>query len=150
MRKPAAILFVLSLAVLALALVPAAGLAAKGGNGGGGGKPGGGGGKPGGGSSTSSLTLVMVSDRNGNGSPNWGDTITFTVSTTATNYPYVDVRCYQNGALVYSASAGFYDSYLWPGARNMPLSSPSWTGGAATCTAVLNDGLATLDFAVDA
>jgi hypothetical protein len=41
-------LFVLSLAVLALALVPAAGLAAKGG--GGGGKPGGGGGgKPGGG-----------------------------------------------------------------------------------------------------
>ena len=33
-RKPAAILLVLSLAVLALALVPAAGLAAKGGNGG--------------------------------------------------------------------------------------------------------------------
>jgi hypothetical protein len=33
MRKPAAVLFVLSLAVLALALVPAAGLAAKGGNG---------------------------------------------------------------------------------------------------------------------
>jgi hypothetical protein len=32
-RKPAAILLVLSLAVLALALVPAAGLAAKGGNG---------------------------------------------------------------------------------------------------------------------
>ncbi len=45
-RKPAAMLFVLSLAVLALALVPAAGFAAKGGNssGGGGGKPGGGGG----------------------------------------------------------------------------------------------------------
>ena len=33
-RKPAAILLVVSLAVLALALVPAAGLAAKGGNGG--------------------------------------------------------------------------------------------------------------------
>jgi hypothetical protein len=49
MRRPAAVLFVLSLAVLALALVPAAGLAGKGG--GGGGKPGGGGGggKPGGG-----------------------------------------------------------------------------------------------------
>ena len=46
-RKPAAILLVLSLAVLALALVPAAGFAAKGGNSGatgGGGKGGGGGG----------------------------------------------------------------------------------------------------------
>ena len=42
MRKPAAMLFVLSLAVLALALVPAVGLAAKGG-GGAAGKPGGGG-----------------------------------------------------------------------------------------------------------
>ena len=129
-RKPAAMLFVLILAVLALALVPAAGLAAKGGaggGGGGGGKPGGGGGKPGGGGGTSSsLTVVMVSDQNGNGSPNWGDTITFTVSTTAA-YPYVDLRCSQNGTMVYSASAGFYDGYLWPGARNMPLFSPSWT-----------------------
>jgi hypothetical protein len=48
MRKPAAVMLVLSVAVLALALIPAAGLAAKGGNGssnaGGGGKPGGGGG----------------------------------------------------------------------------------------------------------
>ena len=41
-RKPAVLILALSLAVLALALIPAAGLAAKGGNGGGG-KPGGGG-----------------------------------------------------------------------------------------------------------
>src|SRR5262245_4962913 len=46
MRRPAAVLFVLSLAVLALALVPAAGVAAKGS---GAGKPGGGGKPPGGG-----------------------------------------------------------------------------------------------------
>ena len=52
MRKPAAILFVLSLAVLALDLVPAAGLAAKGT--GGAGKPGGG--KPPGGGGGGSCT----------------------------------------------------------------------------------------------
>lgn len=82
----------------------------------------------------------------------WGplaDTITFNVSTTAPN-PYVTVTCTQNGVLLYSASAGFYPEYLWPGARNMPLSSPSWTGGAANCTADLNSGLATLNFAVGA
>ena len=149
-RKPAAILFVLSLAVLALALVPAAGLAAKGGGagGGGGGKPGGGGGKPGGGSGSSSLTLVMVSDANGNGSPNWGDMITFNVSSTSTT-PFVSVRCYQGGTLVYAADAGFYDSYPWPGARLMPLSSPSWTSGAADCTTTVN-GSPSLSFHVDA
>ena len=152
MRKPAAVLLVLSLALLTLALVPAAGLAAKGGGGSsaaGGGKPGGGGGKPGGGGSTGSLTLVMVSDQNGNGSPNWNDTITFNVSTTAAN-PYVTVTCTQNRVVVYTASAGFYPDYLWPGARNMPLSSPAWTGGAASCTADLNGGVATLRFDVAA
>jgi hypothetical protein len=157
MRKPAAVLIVLSLAVLALALVPAAGFAAKGGGGGAatGGKPSGGGGghggggKPGGGSGSSSLMWAMVSDANGNGSPNWGDTITFTVSTSVAN-PYVTLTCNQNGALVYSASAGFYPEYLWPGARNMPLSSPSWMSGAASCTADLNNGAATLRFDVAA
>ena len=152
MRKPAAVLFVLSLAVLALALVPAAGLAAKGGGGNtptGGGGGHGGGGKPGGGSSTSSLTVVMVADQNGNGAPNWGDTITFNLTTTAAN-PYVTVTCTQNGVVVYTASAGFYPDYLWPGARNMPLSSPMWTGGAASCTADLNNGLATLKFSAAA
>jgi hypothetical protein len=81
----------------------------------------------------------MVADSNGNGLPNWADTITFKI-TSASTYPYVDVGCYQGGTLVYSASAGFYPSYPWPGARNMPLYSPSWTGGAADCTATLNSG----------
>jgi hypothetical protein len=97
---------------------------------------------------TSSLSVVMVTDVNGDAAPNWGDTITFKVTTTAT-YPYVSVTCSQGGTLVYSASAGFYASYPWPGARNMPLSSPSWTGGAADCTAVLNTSLATLKFHVN-
>jgi hypothetical protein len=109
---------------------------------------GGGKGKPGGGSTTGTLTLVMVSDANANGAPNWGDTITFNVTSTST-YPYVAVTCYQGGTLVYSASAGFYPSYPWPGAQNMPLYSPSWTGGAAACNATLN-GNPALDFQVAA
>jgi len=68
-RKPAAILLVLSIAVLALALVPAAGLAAKGA--GGGGKPGGGGGgKPGGGSCVRSAPAVTID--NNYGWSQWG------------------------------------------------------------------------------
>jgi hypothetical protein len=134
--------------VLALALVPAA-LAGKGSGGGGGGGTKGGGGHTGG-SGSSSLSLVMVNDLNGNGLPNYGDTITFSVSTTATTQPYVEVTCSQNGTVVYSAWAGFYAGYLWPGQQLMPLTSPSWTGGAASCVATLNTNLATLSFNVGA
>ena len=56
MRKPAAILFVLSLAILALAMIPAAGLAAQGGNGNGAEK-GNGGGNGGGGTAPSTASV---------------------------------------------------------------------------------------------
>ena len=124
----------------ALALAPATAFAGKAtGTGGKGGKPSGG---------SSSLTLVMVTDNNGDGAANYNDTVTFNVSTTQTQYPTVDLRCYQSGTLVYSASAGFYSSYPWPWARNMTLASGSWTGGAASCTATLSGSstLATLNF----
>src|SRR5262245_25361331 len=77
MRKPAAILLVLSLAVLALALVPAAGLAAKGG---GGGNSTAGGGKPGGGGSTGGGISgpLMLTDTNTPGLSR-GDLVTFNV-----------------------------------------------------------------------
>ena len=61
MRKPAAILFVLSLAVLALALVPAGGLAAKGGVAG---KPGGGGGNGGGGNGGDAPSATVTATPN--------------------------------------------------------------------------------------
>jgi hypothetical protein len=98
---------------------------------------------------SSSLAVVMVDDVNGNGAPNWGDTITFAVSTTETSYPSVEVRCYQAGALAYSAWGGFYDGYP-SGQPLMPLWSPSWTSGAADCVATLNTNLATYEFHVDA
>jgi hypothetical protein len=112
----------LSLTALCLALVPTA-LAGKGG-----------GATPKGG--TSSLTLAMVDDANGNGLPNWGDTVTFNVSTTATSQPQVATACVQNGTQVYYHEGGFYPGDPWaPGDQMYVLGWSS--GGAADCTATL-------------
>ncbi len=133
--------------VVVLALVPAA-LAAKGGNGGGGPR--------GGGGTGSSLSgPVMVVDNNANGGPNWNDQVTFNVSTTATDRPYVLLNCYQSGTWVSTATAGFFPESPW--APNFTLSSGAWTSGAADCTATLYmvnshgkmQNLATLSFHVD-
>ncbi len=131
MRKPAAVLFVLSLAVLALALVPAAGLAAKGGNagahggGGGGGKPVGGGSTGGG---TISLAQPLVYDANGNGLPNVGDVVMFDVSTTATDQPFVNLKCFQNGVLVANAGKAIStDLSTGPGASGS-VPGRGWAG----------------------
>ena len=88
-----------------------------------------------GGSGSSTLTLVLLNSTDG--SPHWGQSVTFNVSTTATTQPNVSMKCYQNGTLVYGAEAGFYAGYPWPGTQTFILSSPSWTGGSANCTAAL-------------
>ena len=124
--------------VVALALVPTA-LAGKGGKTGG----------TSGGSSSLSLVLLNSTD----GLPHYGQTVTFSLSTSATR-PYVSVNCYQAGAWVYAASAGFFPDYPW--SRNFILAASSWPGGAADCTATLyttTDGtrtttLGTLNFHV--
>ena len=131
-------------AALVVGLVAGTALAARGG---GGGKAGGGHG--GSTSGTGTLAVVMVDDANSDGAPNYADTITFAV-TSSLSSPYVDVTCTQGGTLVYSASAGFYASFPWPGARNMPLYSPSWSGGAADCVAVISNTTARLAFHVNA
>jgi hypothetical protein len=107
--------------VVALVVVPAA-FAGKGGHGGGGT------------SSGSSLSLVMVTDNNGDGLPNWGDQVTFKVSTSAA-YPSVELDCAQNGTWVYAQIVGFYPTYF--GTQTYTLKSYYWTGGAADCTATL-------------
>jgi hypothetical protein len=118
---PAGTALTAALLLLSLALVPAA-LAGKG--------------KPSGGSGSSSISApVMVTDLNGNGAPNWGDTVSFNVSTTATSQPYVNLVCSGNGV--------GYDSWkgVFPGSLdtnwNFVLSSGGWTSGAANCTATL-------------
>ena|SRR6266550_907702 len=98
---------------------------------------GGGKGKPGSGSGSPSLALVMSTDLNANGLPNWGDSVTFNVSTTATTEPHVDLTCSENGVVVYGATTGYFASYPWPWTQIMTLSSISWPGGAADCTATL-------------
>jgi hypothetical protein len=95
-------------------------LAAKGGNGG----------KPGG---SSSLSLVMVDPADTQA--NHGDVVTFDVSTTATDKPYVNLRCYQVGTIVYDYWAGFYDG-AWFG-QDFTLASAYWQSGGADCVARL-------------
>lgn len=89
--------------------------------------------KPSGGSSSIQLVVASGSDS----VPNWGEAVTFTVSTTATSQPHVDLLCSQAGKTVYSATTGYYASYPWPWTQTMTLSSQLWTGGAASCTASL-------------
>lgn len=112
-------------AVAALALVPTA-LAGKGG---GGGKPGGGGG----GGSSSSLALVLM---DGATQAAHNGRVTFTVSTTATDRPFVGLRCWQGTNFVYDGYVGYF-----PGALFDPwftLDSPYWADGVqASCTARL-------------
>lgn len=116
----------------------------------------GGGGKPTGGTST--LTgPVMVGDLNSDGLANHGDTIDFTVSTTATSVPQVGLRCYQGSNFIYDAYKSFYGSdpaFTSP----FKLESGYWQSGtAANCTARLfyNDKkghqvvLTTLSFVVN-
>ena len=90
--------------------------------------------------STSSLSLIVLNSStaaaSATGAPRWGDLVTFDVSTTVTNRPYVTLNCYQDGAWVMSMTAGFYADY-GPG-KVFALSGTSWTGGGADCTADLH------------
>ena len=130
-KAPAArIAFVAAFLALALALVPAA-LANK--PGGGGGHNGGGGGGTTGGSGTISLMLLNSTD----GLAHYGQRVTFSVSTTSTLYPWVDVKCSQNGAVVYHQANGIFRTSLNQIFTLGP--TPSWTGGDADCVAALQN-----------
>jgi hypothetical protein len=99
----------------------------------------GGGKHGGGGTTTGSISVVMVTDANGNGLPNAGDRITYDVSKVGVAYPVITTTCVQNGANVLTAFAGYYPEYMWQGARIVTLSSDVWTPGPATCTAVVSN-----------
>lgn len=84
---------------------------------------------------TSTITLRMVKDANGSGTPNYGDIVTFDVQTTETAHPWVTLRCFQNGVLLAQESnrmdLGVQGEFtLGP--------SPLWQSGAA-------DGVASLE-----
>ena len=124
-RKPAAVLLVVSVAVLALALMPAAGLAAKGGQGG----------KPGGEGGGGTIDLVLLNSTDG--VPHFGQRVTFAVSTTATSYPWVTLKCSKDGVNVYQASRGIFPTSLGQEFTLGP--TPIWSSGDADCTAYLEN-----------
>jgi hypothetical protein len=108
--------------VLALALVPAA-FAANGGNQGGGS----------GAKSSSSLSLVLM---DGATEAHHYGRVTFNVSTTATDRPFVGLRCWQGSNWVYDGYVGYFPDYMFD--PWFTLDSPYWTPGApASCTARL-------------
>ena len=88
-------------------------------------------------SSSSSIVLVLLNATTTTAvsGPRYGDQVTFNVSTDETAYPYVNVKCYQDGVLVGEGWAGFFYGAL--GDQTFTLSSPRWSGGAADCTAWL-------------
>jgi hypothetical protein len=108
------------------------------------------------GSHTASATTIDVVNVDPlDSTVNYGDTITFSVTTSATR-PFVQLSCFQAGDLVYSKSAGFFADYSF--SNTYTLSSSYWSGGAADCTATAyyftstgrEQVLTTLDFPVAA
>jgi len=111
------------IALLVVALVAGTALAGKGGG-------------AAGTSSSGSLTPVMVTDANGDGLPNYMDSITFDVSSTGTQQLTVGVRCWQGTNFVYDGYVGYYAGAWF--ARYFTLSSMYWNPALdATCTARL-------------
>jgi hypothetical protein len=106
-----------------------------------------------GGNGSIALAFPLVVDLNSNGTPNYGDTVTFNISTTATTQPFVNLVC--AGGL-YVGWRGYFTGSLdttW----NFSLGSGGWTGGATDCTAWLGmytkqgfQRLASTSFHVDA
>ena len=80
--------------------------------------------------------MLAKYDANGDGLPNVMDKITFAVSTTATTKPWVTVTCDQDGTQVYKASNGIFATSL---NQIFTLGSNSWSSGAASCTAYLQN-----------
>ena len=111
---------------------------------------------------SSSLSLMLVSSSpttalaSAAAEPSYGSQVTFDVSSSETDRPFVNVRCYQNGAFVYDGWQGFFISYVPE--PNFTLASSYWLRGAADCTARLVEWsrngrertLASLDFHVSA
>ena len=91
-------------------------------------------GKPGGQTSGSTLHLVVLDGSNG--LPNHTERVAFDVSTTATDRPFVGVRCWQGANWVLDGYTGSFDTYMFD--PWVTLDSPYWTAGvAADCTARL-------------
>ena len=111
-----------------------------------------GGGSKGGKQTDSTLSLVTLDSADGLAYHT--HRLAFEVSTTATDRPFVGVRCWQGSAWVLDAYTGYFEDYMFD--PWLTLDSPYWAAGVeANCTARLfyynkrgdQKVLATLDFA---
>jgi hypothetical protein len=122
-RRPGLVLAALAVAGVTLLGASSPALAAKGGKGG-----------AVGGSAESSISLVLRDSADD--LPNWGEHVSFLVSTSATSRPYVTLTCSQGGSQVSTMTAGFFPDYVW--GQDFALSSSAWKGGPADCLADLH------------
>ena len=98
---------------------------------------------PGGKNASPSSISLMLTDTSAltttaTGVPTYADSVTFSVSTAATTQPFVHLKCWQNGRLVLENwQAWFYGAV---GTQWFSLGpTPAWGGGAADCTAYLEN-----------
>jgi hypothetical protein len=118
------------IALLVVGLIAGTAFAGKGGGKGGGGKP------TGGGAYSGSVWLApLVADNDGDGVPSRGDVVTFGISTNDPA-PFVQLDCYQGGALVVFGRKGYFDASI-DGNRDFGLASGAWTSGSVDCTGSL-------------
>ena len=67
--------------------------------------------------------------------PAYGDTVTFDASTDATTQPFVHLRCSVDGKLVLES----WQAWAYSDRMFTLGGSPAWQGGAADCTAYLEN-----------
>lgn len=65
-----------------------------------------------------------------------GGQVTFAVSTSRTDRPWVSVACYQSRALVYKQYHGMFAGYYTDPVFTLGP-TPSWTSGGASCVGTL-------------
>jgi len=107
-------------AFLVVGLVAGTAFAAKGG----GGKPSGGG------------TIAVVVLDGDDAVPNYRERAAFDVATTATDRPFVGLRCYQGSNSVLDGYTGYFETYMFD--PWITLGSPIWNAAtSAECTARL-------------
>jgi hypothetical protein len=92
--------------------------------------------RPGGGAAKGSLALVLLDSSDGRA--HYGQQVTFTVSTGATAYPYVNLKCWQGGAFVGEAWRGFFPTSISGTVFTLSGTSLWVSTEGADCTANLS------------
>src|SRR3954470_24926054 len=86
-------------------------------------------------SSSIGLQLPAAGTTSGSTNPSYGQAVTFNVSTTATTQPFVHLKCFQSGSLVYEAWWQWALGPIWFTLGG----TTAWQSGAADCTAYLEN-----------